>query len=374
VRIVLSGYYGFDNAGDEAILYSIILCIREIDSDASITVLSNNPYKTKRLYGVDSVNRWNLIEITNAINASDVLVSGGGSLLQDITGVKSLAYYLGVIAIARMLGKPVFLYAHGVGPLNSSLGRLMTRAVVNKCATLLSTRDEQSKQEFLDIGIQKNIEITADPVLSIEVNDEIKKCGIEIKKELGITSNDLLIVSVRSWSGCEKLYSKIAECCDEYVRSGGEVLLLPLHFPHDLPACQEVARRMENDNFIANKNYTVQHFLGIFYMSHIVIAMRLHALIMACVFGKPIIGISYDPKVDRFLYQVGLKAVCNVEQGYIQRSNTDQHKNNICSEMKRIIDDWDNESKRIQNRVAYMKERSRKSAEMLFSIMQERKL
>lgn len=374
MRIVLSGYYGFDNAGDEAILYSIILCIREIDSDASITVLSNNPYKTKRLYGVDSVNRWNLIEITNAINASDVLVSGGGSLLQDITGVKSLAYYLGVIAIARMLGKPVFLYAHGVGPLKSSLGRLMTRAVVNKCATLLSTRDEQSKQEFLDIGIQKNIEITADPVLSIEVNYEIKKCGIEIKKELGITSNDLLIVSVRSWSGCEKLYSKIAECCDEYVRSGGEVLLLPLHFPHDLPACQEVARRMENDNFIANKNYTVQHFLGIFYMSHIVIAMRLHALIMACVFGKPIIGISYDPKVDRFLYQVGLKAVCNVEQGYIQRSNTDQHKNNIYSEMKRIIDDWDNESKRIQNRVAYMKERSRKSAEMLFSIMQERKL
>ncbi|RYD07047.1 hypothetical protein N752_00260 [Desulforamulus aquiferis] len=56
-------------------------------------------------------NRWKLREIYRALKDSDMLISGGGSLLQDVTGLKSLLYYLGVILLARMLGKPVFFYA-----------------------------------------------------------------------------------------------------------------------------------------------------------------------------------------------------------------------------------------------------------------------
>ncbi|MBF6633431.1 MAG: polysaccharide pyruvyl transferase family protein, partial [Planococcus sp. (in: Bacteria)] len=90
MRIVLSGYYGFDNVGDEAILYAIIHSLKEYYPRIEIIVLSNKPEKTAETYRVKAVNRWSLKDIRAAIKSSDGLISGGGSLLQDETGRKSI--------------------------------------------------------------------------------------------------------------------------------------------------------------------------------------------------------------------------------------------------------------------------------------------
>ena len=47
-NIVISGYYGFGNAGDEAMLYAIIDAIRKEEADAHITVISGNPKETSK--------------------------------------------------------------------------------------------------------------------------------------------------------------------------------------------------------------------------------------------------------------------------------------------------------------------------------------
>lgn len=93
MHIVLSGYYGFNNIGDEAILYSIIQSLRRLEPEIDITVLSNNPEVTESLYQTKAVNRWNPAEILLALKQADGLISGGGSLFQDETGFKSVAYY-----------------------------------------------------------------------------------------------------------------------------------------------------------------------------------------------------------------------------------------------------------------------------------------
>nr|WP_316046858.1 polysaccharide pyruvyl transferase family protein [Planococcus glaciei] len=117
MRIVLSGYYGFDNVGDEAILYAIIQSLKEYYPEIGIVVLSNKPEKTARTYGVEAVNRWNVAEVAKAIKAADGLISGGGSLLQDETGRKSIPYYAGVMKIAQFLKKAGLCVCtrHGAG-------------------------------------------------------------------------------------------------------------------------------------------------------------------------------------------------------------------------------------------------------------------
>ena len=83
MRVLISGYYGFHNIGDEAILKSIITALRQEKPDIEITVLSNDVEHTKNTYNVDAINRWNIAKIYLELLKSDGLISGGGSLLQE---------------------------------------------------------------------------------------------------------------------------------------------------------------------------------------------------------------------------------------------------------------------------------------------------
>src|SRR5690606_28453491 len=57
-KIVMSGYFGFDNSGDDAILKAIVKDLREQDPSVRIKVLSKDPSKTEQLCPVTSANRF----------------------------------------------------------------------------------------------------------------------------------------------------------------------------------------------------------------------------------------------------------------------------------------------------------------------------
>ena len=104
-KIFISGYYGFNNIGDESILKAVIDNLRERLTEIEITVLSRNPASTAEKYQVHSVDRKSLSAIISAVKKCDLLISGGGSLLQDVSSKKSIIYYLAIMWIAKLLGK-----------------------------------------------------------------------------------------------------------------------------------------------------------------------------------------------------------------------------------------------------------------------------
>ena len=113
VKVVISGYYGFANAGDEAMLSAIVGSLRDIIPDIHITVITGNCRMTKEHHNVHAVHRMNFLAIAAAIRRCDILISGGGSLLQNVTSSRSLYYYLFIMRIALLFHKPVMLYAQG---------------------------------------------------------------------------------------------------------------------------------------------------------------------------------------------------------------------------------------------------------------------
>lgn len=118
-RVVISGYYGFDNMGDEMVLAGILAGLRRLDPGVRVTVLSAHPAATAREHGVDAVSRTHLPSILAALARADLLISGGGSLLQDVTGPFNIPYYVGVMELARLRGVPVMMMAQGIGPVLS---------------------------------------------------------------------------------------------------------------------------------------------------------------------------------------------------------------------------------------------------------------
>lgn len=170
MRVVLSGYFGFDNVGDEAILFAIIRALRKLNPTIDITVLSNNPAETAATYGVDTVNRWNIAEVRAALKSADGLISGGGSLMQDATSAKSIPYYAGVIKLAQIARVPVFIYSQGIGPINGALGKWLVKSVFNKCAGI-TVRDEASSELLRKIGVRSSVTVVPDPVVGLGGNE-----------------------------------------------------------------------------------------------------------------------------------------------------------------------------------------------------------
>ena len=184
LRIAVSGYYGFKNAGDDAILMAMVATIRALAPGAEITVFSSSPVETRQLYGVRAVNRWNPLGIIWTLLRSDLLLSGGGGLLQDVTGVRSICYYLVVVLLALVVGKPVVYYAQGVGPVRTRFGRWLTRVVSNR-VDLITIRDQASRDDFLAMGVNRPpLVVTADPVLALNPAQLDIADGAELLAEL----------------------------------------------------------------------------------------------------------------------------------------------------------------------------------------------
>ncbi|WP_273484631.1 polysaccharide pyruvyl transferase CsaB [Desulforamulus ruminis] len=314
-KVVLSGYYGFENLGDEAVLFSILKTLRDLRIGLRIEVLSNQPEKTAEIYKVTASNRWKLRNIYRALRDADLLISGGGSLLQDVTGIKSLLYYLGVIGLARILRKPVFFYAQGIGPVNSRLGRLLMRLVVNK-VDYITVRDESSMEDLRNMQVIKPpVEVTADPVLGLEQKFVDESVGRKILEETGMDlsiEKRLVGVSVREWKGLSKYKEVLAEICNKLSRIGYQVVFLPMHYPDDLEISREIAEKMDQPAVVLDRQYSVVEMAGLIANMDLLIGMRLHALILAAVMHVPPVALSYDPKIDRFMGLLGKEAASDV--------------------------------------------------------------
>lgn len=243
---------------------------------------------------------------------ADLLISGGGSLLQNVTSRRSLYYYMGIIAMARLAGTKVMLYAQGIGPILGGVAEHAMRWLGNR-VDLITVRDQGSLAELERLGIRRPpIECTADPVLAIHpVGRETGRAIFRAYHADG--AKPVVGISVREWQGWTHYKKVLAEVSDRIVRElGARVVFVPMQFPDDVRAAQKIAAQTKEPCTILKDEYTTSEFLSLVGNMDLMLGIRLHALIFAGVMGVPMIGISYDPKIDRFLSSIGEQPVGNL--------------------------------------------------------------
>ncbi|MFX3647307.1 MAG: polysaccharide pyruvyl transferase CsaB [Paenibacillus sp.] len=327
-KLVISGYYGFRNSGDEAVLKSILTALEEESQRSNITiepiVLSGDPESTTAMYGVRSVHRMKLKEVREALKESDGLISGGGSLLQDATGLKSIPYYLGVIKLAQWMKKPTFIYAQGIGPVNRKIFNPMIKSVFKAC-TYVSVRDEQSADYLRGLGLQWNqIHVVPDPVMGLPLPETKVESGAgAISADAATQANrvettsgahtklPVIGISVRFWESDRKELTAIAAGLKKLCsKRAVHLRFLPFHLPVDEQASRFL---MEMLGDVTSKGSEIsitpdmtdpQLMLEEVSKCDLVIGMRLHSLIYAASQYVPPVGISYDPKIDQFLLRL----------------------------------------------------------------------
>jgi len=318
-RVAISGYYGFRNSGDEAVLRSILTALAEEGREAGVAiepvVLSGDPAWTEAAHGVKAAHRMRPAEVVRTLRGCDALISGGGSLLQDATGAKTIPYYTGIVGLARLLGKPVFVYAQGIGPVRRAWLRPLVRAAMN-ASRVVTGRDEESAALLARFGVARGrIDVVPDPVMGLAPPSDAAERAAELPGGPGDADVPVVGVSVRRWRPDGADLARVAEALAALVRRRAVRLrFLPLHTPDDAEASRAVIGRLaalgaDGAAELAEPGDDPQRMLLEVGRCSLVFGMRLHALIYAANRGVPMLGLSYDPKIDHFLARLGLAPI-----------------------------------------------------------------
>jgi polysaccharide pyruvyl transferase CsaB len=304
-RIGISGSYGGLNLGDEAILEGILGQLRAT-VPADITVFSRNPsdtmarHKVERAVAARSLTR---SEVMPEIRELDLLVLGGGGILYD----RDAANYLREVTVAHELGVPVILYAISAGPLESQAARRAVREALNATArTVVTVRDRLGYRLLEDVGVSREIHLTADPAFLLEP-EELPVTALEAE---GVDFNRHLVgFSVREPGPAapdirpDEYYALLANAADYIVeRYDAEVLFVPMEktdvqHSHAVVAHMNNAERAE----ILRRKYSPRQILDLMGRFELAVGMRLHFLIFAALRGTPFAALPYASKVSGLL-------------------------------------------------------------------------
>ena len=360
--VLILGYYGFRNSGDDALLLSITEELRKQKEDIKITVLSKNPKETEKLYGVSAVKRDNIFSVLLKMISCKVFVLGGGTLIQDGTSTKSLLYYLYMLRLCLFFGKKVMLYANGIGPLADKNIKI-TKKILNK-VDLITLRDKNSYDELEKIGVTKpRIILTADSAFCLEYTN-CKKL-FEEKTKAGVPAdNGYFIVSVRDHKRLPCDFVKtMSDACD-YIHDkyGLNAVFMPFQKSRDTEITNQIRNMMKSESYEWDSESEISLLLNFIKEARLVVGMRLHSLIYAALVKVPEIGLVYDPKVQGFMEYMG------------QNQFEDAEKLSFPNLKKRIDFCFDNREKIIEElsiNLDRMKELSKKNAEYLIKLLTE---
>jgi len=315
VRALVSGYYGFGNAGDEAILAGLVEGFRQLAPHVELTILSGDPAATTSEHAVAAVGR-DLSGLPAKLRNCDLLISGGGGLLQDATSWRSPLYYLAVLRMARRAGVPIACIGHGIGPLGRWWVRRLTRRALSH-VDVLAVRDSVSFEAVRALGIAHQVEVTADlafvlPAATTADTDEAwRKSGLSpaVRATMGVALRRPPATTHSELAA--RLAASIGAACQQL---GLRPVLVPMQHPRDVEFASDVASAMRTSAEIMRAHLTARELLALIAGFDLVVAMRLHALIFAAICGRPIVAISYDPKVDGLMAELGLEAATAVDE------------------------------------------------------------
>lgn len=331
--LIWGGWYGSRNIGDDAILLGIKEIIRRVNRgrDLYVRALTTDADQTssfgvtgeRALVKSEAFKPWAWLRILQTFARADrVIVSGGTPVFDSSHAIRTL-----YLALPVLFRKQFCVFGAGVKPLKSRYGRRAVPFFLRR-AQFISVRDADSQRILTDLGVP-NVHFTADSAFFAQPAGEA--IVSELLDEFGIgPSESLLIVSPRLLSGERKrLYlqeemgkdlirdtpGKVSEAIDRIAPRFDRVVFMAMHFhgpDSDLPIIRDILARMKAKNVtLIDRELTPDLAIGLFRRARLVLAVRLHALLLSASMGTPVVGIAYEQKVRSLFEVLGLDEYCH---------------------------------------------------------------
>lgn len=303
--IVLCGYYGFGNMGDDALLCEAIRRARRSFAKDGICALTAAPRASAQRFGVRCVDRSSPLSVCRSISRAKVLVFGGGTILQDSTSLRSLIYYSAIIRYAKSRGARVELWGNGLGVPSSAIGRALMRRSLLLCDRigLRDTASVSRARSLLPVSHQKNISVEPDLAYDIQ-GCEASRVDFLLREVFGKDAKlpyGYAIAAVHGKARPSHIDTMLKSlyCLRE---SGVEILVIPM-FPNEDEGvsgmmCDRLGGRLL-------EHISASDMVGLAKRARLVLGMRLHSLVFARAAGACFVGFGDDEKIKTFCQENG---------------------------------------------------------------------
>jgi polysaccharide pyruvyl transferase CsaB len=363
-KIGISGSYGGFNLGDEAILQVLVSELRR-SLNVEITVFSRNARDTRERHRVERVVQSTELsrrEIQAIVADLDLFILGGGGILYDADA----DMYLREVLLAHEANTPVMVCAISAGPLADRGLRGRVRDALNKAA-VVTVRDRHARQLLEEVGVERDIVLTADPALLLApdpltleeilraeaIDPEARLIGFSVR-EPGPAAPDLDV---------EHYHRLLANAADYLIdRLDSEVVFFPMERrSFDVQHSHAVVGRMSHAQraTVLKRDYTPGQILSLLTHFDFTVGMRLHFLIFSALAQVPFVGLPYATKVAGFLEDLRLQApaLAHVSAGQ------------LIAHIDRAWDLRDGLRTTIQERLPVLQARARTNIEVAVSVL-----
>lgn len=364
-RVAISGSYGGLNLGDEAILSSMVRQLRQ-SLPVEITVFTRDPGDTRRRHQVERaipIRNLTRKEARAEIERLDLFVLGGGGILYD----RDTEAYLREVLLAHEVGVPVMTYAISAGPLDTPKARDLVRDALNQAAAI-TVRDRRGRQMLEEVGVEKEILLTADPALLLQPeplpDEALKREGLDHDhrlvgfsvREPGPAAPDIDV---------DHYHALIANTADFMVeRLDASVVFIPMERKKlDVQHSHAVVSRMQcaTRATVLKGEYTSGQVLSLMSNLDFAIGMRLHFLIFAALQSIPFVALPYASKVTGFLEDL------KMETPPLKAVNAGQ----LIASVDRSWDRQDAIRRGIQEALPELQDRARETHNLLVRLLSE---
>jgi len=290
MRILLIGYYGSKNLGDDLMLNNLLDYLTNVSYVKKVYVIVTENYyrhKDDKILFISKNDKISKFKKIFYLLKSSVVVWGGGTCFYDNDGLYSLYKYW---KLSKLLNKRFIFLGIGIGKLSGKFKDLSIKIIKN--SHYISTRDEYSFN-FVK-RYNKNTCLGGDLVF-------LKYSETNIKLNRKKNNKQLKNISFSGIYMGNKSISFYSEQLKKLINELGVIIhFLPAH-EKDIDFHKKLSANLPNKNVRLINNFDIEKYQNVMQYMDFHIGMRLHSIVLADIFSVPNLGIEYANKVRYYL-------------------------------------------------------------------------